>query len=345
MKKIAVFFLSLFSIFTILYAVYYFKTTSQSFVRYLKENPDNYSLVAQLDSTTILSHNPKQPMILASTMKIIIAIEFAYQVSDSTLNANESIAIAELAKYYIPYTDGGAHEKWLDKVLNDYGEKTSKVSLLDIAKGMIEFSSNANTEYLLDRLSLNKVNSRIDTLNLAYHEDINYLVSSLFLDSKVLLTKDYGKFVNAADSVHNLLKKGSIDIGNFDIAEISDSEWEAKLPKSTTEDYALLMQRINSNNYFPANVHSTIKQIMEWPMKYPKNKDLFYYIGGKGGNTLSVMTYASYAHNKEDNKAGVCIFLKNVSLIERVFLGKAMNTFIMDFLKSKVTRNDLVKLL
>lgn len=221
----------------------------------------------------------------------------------------------------------------------------SKVSLLEVAKEMIEFSSNANTEYLLDRLSLDKANDRIDSLNLVYHDNFDYFVSSLFLDSKTLLTDDHNRFTNAADSVHQLLKNGAINIDEFDISEIKDAEWEAKLSKSTTKDYLLLMQRMNLEGYFPADVRSTVKQIMEWPMKYSKNKDLFYYIGGKGGNTLSVMTYSCYAYNKEGNKGMMAIFIKDVSLMERLFLSKAMNTFIMDFLKSKATRDNLVKLL
>ena len=104
------------------------------------------------------------------------------------------------------------------------------------------------------------------------------------------------------------------------------------------------MEKINYDSYFPKDVHNIIKQLMEWPMKFPKNKDLFYYIGGKGGNTSSVMTYASYGYNKEGNKSEICIFVSDLSFFDGLFLRKAMNKFMMDFLKSKETRDELIKL-
>ena len=105
----------LLTIFGVLYLIFYLKSTSKSFVRYLKENPNNYSLVAQLDTTVVFNHNPTKKMTLASTMKIIIAIEFAYQIAENKFKSNEMVSIKELDKFFVPYTDGGAHEKWLDE--------------------------------------------------------------------------------------------------------------------------------------------------------------------------------------------------------------------------------------
>ena len=46
--------------------------------------------------------------------KIIIAVEFAKQVSEGKINRDEQISLQELEKYYVKNTDGGAHPDWLE---------------------------------------------------------------------------------------------------------------------------------------------------------------------------------------------------------------------------------------
>ena len=47
-----------------------------------------------------------------------------------------------------------------DKIVND------AISIREIAKGMIKFSSNANTEWLSKKLGLEQINNRIDSLGI-----------------------------------------------------------------------------------------------------------------------------------------------------------------------------------
>ena len=58
--------------------------------------------------------NEDKLMPLASTVKIIVAIEFAKQAAHNVFSKNEKIALSELAKYYIPNTDGDAHPQWIN---------------------------------------------------------------------------------------------------------------------------------------------------------------------------------------------------------------------------------------
>ena len=123
-------------------------------------------------------------MPLASTVKIIVAIEFAKQAAHNIFNKNEKIPLSELDKYYLPNTDGDAHPKWvgyerkLGNIIND------SVRLIDVARGMIIFSSNANTEYLMDMLGFDNVKNNLQLLGLKKHTPIYPLVSSLFLIPK-----------------------------------------------------------------------------------------------------------------------------------------------------------------
>ena len=46
--------------------------------------------------------------------KIVIAVEFAKQVSEGKISRDEQISLHELDKYYVKDTDGGAHPDWLE---------------------------------------------------------------------------------------------------------------------------------------------------------------------------------------------------------------------------------------
>ncbi len=81
----------------------------------------------------------------------------------------------------MPNTDGGAQDRW-----QKYLEKTGKitegaVSLEEVAKGMVKFSSNANAEYLMELLGLDNINRNLQSLSLPAHQPLFPIVSSLYI--------------------------------------------------------------------------------------------------------------------------------------------------------------------
>lgn len=67
-----------------------------------------------------------------------------------------------------------------------YLEKTGKitegaVSLEEVAKGMVKFSSNANAEYLMELLGLDNINRNLQSLSLPAHQPLFPIVSSLYI--------------------------------------------------------------------------------------------------------------------------------------------------------------------
>ena len=93
--------------------------------------------------------------------KIIIAVEFAKQVSEGKINRDEQISLQELEKYYVKNTDGGAHPDWLEDAKARELVENGQIALEEVAKGMIHYSSNANTTYLLDKLGIERVNDSL----------------------------------------------------------------------------------------------------------------------------------------------------------------------------------------
>ena len=57
--------------------------------------------------TVDLRSDRKMP--LASTVKIIVAIEFSEQAAAGKINPQEAVPLADLDRFYLTDTDGGAH--------------------------------------------------------------------------------------------------------------------------------------------------------------------------------------------------------------------------------------------
>src|SRR5699024_7156139 len=59
------------------------------------------------------------------------------------------------------------------------------VSLREVAKGMIAFSSNANTEYLMGKLGIENIGERLATLGITDHTPLFYFTSALFIPYEI----------------------------------------------------------------------------------------------------------------------------------------------------------------
>jgi len=159
--------------------VYYFKPSEQLVLNFIKDNPNKSAIKLIRNDSIIAVKNPNKVMPLASTVKIILAIEYAIQSSEGKLNPDEEVSLNELEKFYVSNTDGGAHPKWLRSVKGKVND--NKISIREIAKGMIKYSSNANTEWLSQKLGLENINKRIGSLGISDHTEIYYIVSALFI--------------------------------------------------------------------------------------------------------------------------------------------------------------------
>ncbi len=114
-------------------------------------------------------------------MKLIVALEYTKQVTEGKIDSSSFVSINDVNRYYVPNTDGGAQDRW-----QRYLEKTGKitegaVSLEEVAKGMVKFSSNANAEYLMEVLGLDNINRNLQSLSLPAHQPLFPIVSSLYI--------------------------------------------------------------------------------------------------------------------------------------------------------------------
>ena len=321
----------------------HFSPNKNYIVNFIKENPEKAAFTLIRNNTIIANKNAQRLQPLASTVKIIIAIEYAEQAANGTINPNQLIPLKDLERYYAPNTDGGAHPAWLNYAKQDIVDNT--ISIRNIAKGMILFSSNANTEWLQHKLGLDNINKRVKALDIKNHSEIYYLVSSLYVGKeafpqfknqglqialKGMPLKDY---IATTEIIHDKLISDTLYRKNFgDLSMPVQKIWSDNLPASTTEDYAKLMQKFNSKTYFSPKVQELLNEVMESLMQSPGNKANLKHAGTKGGSTAFVLTKAFYATDKKGNTTTFSLFFNDLTPIETQQLTKELNSFIVNIL-------------
>lgn len=314
---------------------------ADSLLNFLSSHRKTSSLYFVKNDTVMARLNENKLMPLASTVKMLVAVEFAKQAAAHVINAGSPVSLTDLGKYYLPNTDGGAHPAWLkyEKQVNHI--KDDSISLLNVARGMMMFSSNANTEYLMDLLGLDNVKNNIQLLGLEPHTPVYPLVASLFVyqnprnKSEESILKSIRKlndqsFARYTYDIHNALKYNPELKAKFrpqDLSPEMQSLWSDRLPASTAKSYARLAKVINNRKFFEADTYAVLADIMESLMENPANRQLFKHAGMKGGSTAKLLTKCVYATTIAGDKIELAYFFNELSNVENAQLQHWMNSF------------------
>ncbi|WP_343070866.1 serine hydrolase [Bacillus sp. REN10] len=338
------------------------KDDPEYILEFLKENAENknVSLSVKHNKEEWVGVNDREPLPLASTVKTIVAIAYAKQAADGRIDPQQPIAFKELNTYYVPKTDGGAHEAWIDSVKKD--QKMDSVPLSEVAKGMITYSSNANTDYLIQVLGLENINLVLEEVGVKSHEPIYPMVSTLFVPLKLMkeknLTKeetlkalkemDMDEYRNRAIKIHQQWQKEPpSDKEKEHLVKMLDMDfqkvWSDRLSRATTTDYVSIMEKLNSKTFFNKSVYEHLDPVMESLMNNPKNQEWLIHAGQKGGSTAFVLTMAMYATDKKGNQAELAFFANDLSRLEQKKLSLNMNSFQLKFLTNDEFRRRVQK--
>lgn len=340
---------SLFIILIVSSTVAIAQSEADSLLTFIQKHADNSSLRLQRNDSLLVSLNTNKVMPLASTVKIMVALEFAKQASHDIFDPNKLVALSDLEKYYIPNTDGNAHPHWIDYEKKNGNINADSVSLMEVAKGMMMFSSNANTEYLMDLLGLQNINQNYKLLSIKSYTPAYYLVSSLFLyqnpkekaEDKVLKqirslsTLDYAE---ATEAIHAQLKLNPEYKSKFRAADLTlpmQRLWSDRLPASTTKAYTQIAYIINHRLIFKADTYQILSQILETIMQNAANQQWLTHAGMKGGSTAFVLTKTLYATLKNGDQIELAYFLDGLTPQENQKLQGWMNPFELRILRDK----------
>lgn len=315
---------------------------ADSLLNFIVNHKDKSSIYLVKNDTVLAKLNEHKKMPLASTVKILVAIEFAKQVGASVLDDNSKVALSALDKYYIPLTDGGAHESWIayEKKLNHI--ESDSVSLLNVARGMILFSSNANTEFLMDLLGIDNVKNNLQLMGITEHTPVQYLVASLFMYQnpkkkseksilkgiKSLNDQQYARYIF---DMHKALAYDTVLKAKFnpmDLTLTMQKLWSDRLTSSNTYSYAKIGEILNNRKIFGTQMYDELKKVLETVMENPNNQTWLSHAGMKGGSTMWVLTKMLYATTLPDNaKIELAYFFNDLDPTDNKKLQKWMNDF------------------
>jgi D-alanyl-D-alanine carboxypeptidase len=281
-----------------------------------------------VDDGNAVFHNADEPLVVASTMKVVILAAYAEAVVSGDLDPNEQIPIADLEQYYLPLTDGGAHARGLRSVglrADDDGfarDRSARVRLDDLARIMIHYSGNAETDYLITRLGADRIASLMQTSGLEEHTPIRPTIGvalAIFNHEVPSLSGEQLEEVIAAVS-----RGDTSPLDRLTALYVNDPQWRAAqiafmrsleereadnldmwryqteasqlLPHGTAREYAEMMARIASGRFISPEVDQIVQQKLEtvrsdWPLRLL----FFERFGGKDGVTAGVLALASYA--------------------------------------------------
>lgn len=330
----------------------------ESVIHYVQEHrgTENMAMVIRHNDEDWVSINKDLPLPLASTVKIIIAIEYARQAAAGKIDPQQKVDLKTLEKYYVPKTDGGAHEAWVKSLADD----AENVPLNEVANGMIAYSSNANTDFLLEVLGIENVNKLSVDLQLFSHEKMYPIVSALFIPMELMedngFTKEEALQELKSMSLEEYRKKAINIYQKWEssppqekdkerVLKVLDMEfqkvWSERLPRASADDYTQLMKLLNSKNYFSGKVHSYLDPVMEQLMRNPRNREWLQHAGQKGGSTAFVFTISMYATDKEGNRTEMAFLANDLSNHEFEKLSKNMNRFQLEFMTNKEFRDSV----
>ena len=342
--------------FVFIFSAIFFCTAQKnadSLLNFISKNKKRSAVYLVQNDTVLAKLNENKLMPLASTVKIMVAIEFAKQAGAKVINQETLVPLKELDKYYIPNTDGGAHPAWIQYEKKQQHINNETVKLIDVAKGMIMFSSNANTEYLMDLLGLNNVKNNIQLLRLKQHTAIYPLVSSLFMyqnprnkkeetilkEIRKLTDQQYSRFIY---DMHNALKYDTVLKSRFrpqDLSMNMQKLWSDRLPSSTTKEYVQIASILNNRRYFEEPAYAVLSDVLETIMENPANRQWLKHAGMKGGSTAWVLTKMLYATTKDGTKIEMAYFFNDLSPEENKKLQGWMNAFELKILTKRDFRN------
>ncbi len=319
-------------------------------IKHLKENPQSTSLYLSENGEPIITYQSDVIRPLASTVKIIIALEYAMQVEENIVKKDQTVSLDELKRFYLKNSDGGGHEAWLNTMESDGKIQNNEVSLHEVAKGMITYSSNANTDYLIHLLGMESINNRIDQLNLQQHEDVYPIVSPLFIseylqqtgmDEKELINElnemPIADYRSIAINLSEQMRTGELNVHDtvFDLSPALQRVWSDRLIGASANDYGKLLALI-SNDQLPTVAAKTLRDIMEWPMQLNEdNHKRFTHLGSKGGSTLFVLNNAMYAENLNGDQYELVLLTDELNLIKRLLLSNNRKSFESKLLNQK----------
>lgn len=336
------------------------KKNEEDVLNYLKRSPEQSSLYFAENGNPIISYQSEQKMPLASVLKIMVAIEFIKQTQLGKIDPTQRVSFEKLDRYYIPGSDGGAHMHWMEDIRNEQHDNEHSISLFKVAEGMMQYSSNANAEFLMEFLGLDAINNTLWLLCGQDHDSIFPISSAglmgIYLMEKELLTlKEVKKemvempieqYKELTEEIHQklmederkeLVTRCNKRTGYNRKLQLIESR---KMPSATTLIYGTLLTRLQDLDWFDQNAQNQFEHLMRRDVKPGSNFDK---VLSKGGSSISILNNVLYFRDKQGNWFSLALFIHEPKEVDFIWLKKKTGLFVHRIITDSSFRSKVVK--
>ena len=280
-------------------------------IEFFQNHPSSSALYVTRADTVLAAYRADREQPLASTVKYTVAIEYARQAAAGTIRPDSLVPLDHINRFMglTGPTAKQLHQDWIDQARDEDRVQNGQVSLRTVARGMIKYSSNPATEYLMDLLTLTAINQGLSEIGLQRHDRLHYLVSDLYVGvQEGLEGEERAQFMrdltaeeraSRAAQIHRKLAqddgysyRDSLTLPGPDVQRA----WSDYLPASTAREYGHLMQQINDRALMTEEAHGYLHGVLEVKIDNPR----YSHAGLKGGSTTWVFTQAAFFTEKQD---------------------------------------------
>lgn len=324
-------------------------------LEFMAANPGRASIWARRNGEVVADFQSGRAMPLASTVKILLAVEYAQQVASGRLKPDETVALADLDKYLLLGTDHGGHAGWLKYARQLKLVSNERARLEDVVRGMLQFSSNANADWLIERLGLDRINAAARHLGLGQTRMYSF-VGSMYLSglhggaspeawAQAMRAMPQAEWERRANEAHDKLRddaggefKKAFVFPNADEQKV----WSDRFPAGSAREFGELMGRVNGRQFFPAKTQQVLDRVLEWPLQAsPAARKAYTHLGFKNGSTAWVLTQAFYGRTVQGDVVEGAIFFNDLSPGESEKLQAGLDLFIAGLFKDEDLRRKL----
>jgi hypothetical protein len=288
-------------------------------------------------SEPVLAVNPDGWFPLASVQKVQLLIAYAQRASAGKLDPDGGVSLASLARWYWPGTDGGAHANaiadWKSRGVITGRGSHQRVPLREVVWGMIRWSDNAATDYVLRLVGGPLAVRRTARAAGLRYQDPSASVYGTFLS----WAKSPASWTQASPLARSRLATqlaATTSPEEARLTQLPDLTRQALLAqqawRGTPRQWALVLAALYEETGTTSATGRIIDQALEWPLtEFPSNRSRFDRFGTKGGSLPGVVTEASFFQPVGGNPLAVALFLRCVprGLQDELLSGYAHQSF------------------
>lgn len=303
---------------------------------YMEAHKDKFSfrVIKLNDTEKELSWRADSMQPVASTYKILVLAEVARQIEEGELDPDQMVPVDEVRAFYLPRTDGEAHQEAFRQFEADGLIHQENVALREVIRAMIRWSDNAATDYLIHQVgreNLEDLTAKLDyehlevpyPINGAYllwqnHEledppeerlaDYRQMQRGELIDKMYAASRRMNEDEEFRQTEQSRLEESRLGLG----LKMQRVYTQATTPLGTAGNYTEILHSVFLGDFISPEVSGRMQEFLEWPMTNERIQRDFSQFGSKGGSLPAVFTSASYGRPHDGDPIIAAVFFQDL---------------------------------